>query len=183
MLIGYARVSTDEQTTDLQIDALRKHGCETICQDVGVSGVKKRPQLAKLIDSLKAGDVLVVWRLDRLGRSLADLIQLVQQVEARGAGFRSLSEAIDTTSASGRLVFHVMGALAEFERSLLLERTRAGTAAARARGVHLGRPRSLSPRQEKHARALVRGGKSIRDVAELVGVSKSALHRALAAND
>ncbi len=141
MLIGYARVSTDEQSVDLQIDALQRAGCEPIFRDTGFSGVlRSRPALDDAIACLGPGDTLVTWRLDRLGRSLSHLISLVNDLEKRGIAFKSLSEAIDTSTAGGRLQFHMMGALAEFERALISERTKAGMAAARLRGVQLGRP-------------------------------------------
>lgn len=141
MRVGYARVSTEEQSLDLQLDALKRDGCERVFHDHGLSGAMvSRPALEAALKSLRFGDVLVVWKLDRLGRSLAHLISIIVSLEGRGVGFRSISEAIDTTSASGRLLFHIMGALAEFERTLISERTRAGMEAARARGVHVGRP-------------------------------------------
>lgn len=141
MFIGYARVSTDEQSVDLQIDALKRAGCERIFRDNDYSGaLKSRPALDDALDYLEPGDTLVTWRLDRLGRSLSHLISLVADLERRGVAFRSLSEAIDTSTASGRLQFHMMGALAEFERALISERTKAGMAAARSRGVQFGRP-------------------------------------------
>jgi DNA invertase Pin-like site-specific DNA recombinase len=178
MNIGYARVSTDDQTTALQRDALSAAGCELIHEDQGVSGVSNRPALAEAINSLQPGDVLTVWRLDRLGRSLPDLIALVKAIEAKGAGFRSLTESIDTTTASGTLLFHVMGALAQFERALMLERTRAGMAAAKRRGVTAGRKRSLSGRQIEHARQLVAAGEGHQAVAASLGVSYDTLRRA-----
>lgn len=145
MMIGYARVSTNDQNLELQIDALNHAGCHRIFQDSGVSGVlAKRPALSNTLNCLERGDTLVTWRLDRLGRSLSHLIALVSELEDRGIAFRSLTEAIDTRTASGRLLFHVMGALAEFERSLISERTKAGMAAARARGKIFGRPAKSS---------------------------------------
>lgn len=142
MMVGYARVSTDEQRPDLQIDALVKAGCEHVLIDEGISGAREsRPALDRALGQLRPGDVLVTWKLDRLGRSLSHLIQVVTALEAKQVALRSLSEAIDTGTAAGRLLFHVMGALAEFERSLISERTKAGLAAARARGRHPGRPR------------------------------------------
>ncbi len=141
MLIGYARVSTDEQSVDLQIDALERAGCGRIFFDSGFSGaLRSRPALDEVLVELKSGDTLVTWRLDRLGRSLSHLITLVGDLEKRGIAFKSLSEAIDTSTAGGRLQFHMMGALAEFERSLISERTKAGMAAAKIRGAQLGRP-------------------------------------------
>lgn len=141
--IGYARVSTQEQTLNLQRDALRVAGCETIFDDQGVSGAKaNRPGLDAAFAALQPGDVLVVWKLDRLGRSLRHLIDTLRDLSDRGIGFYSIQDAIDTTTAGGRLYFHIMGALAEFERDLISERTKAGMAAAKARGVHVGRPRN-----------------------------------------
>lgn len=140
VLIGYARVSTDEQNPALQFDALTNAGCQRIFADSASGAAPSRPALEQALSSLEFGDTLVVWKLDRLGRSLSHLIGLVAQMEDRGVALRSLSEAIDTSTASGRLLFHVMGALAEFERALISERTRAGMAAARARGAVIGRP-------------------------------------------
>lgn len=149
MLIGYARISTIDQSLDLQLDALRRAGCEAIFEDTGVSGAKaKRPGLEKLLKRLNQGDVLVVWKLDRLGRSMRHLIELTSAFEAKGVGFRSLSDAIDTSTAGGKLYFHLMGAFAEFERNLISERTKAGMAAAKARGVQMGRPKKLTRAQQ-----------------------------------
>lgn len=144
MRYGYARVSTADRKVQLQCDALEGAGCQRIFKDEGVSGaVIERPALGQLLTLLQRGDQVVVWRLDRLGRSLSHLIELVADFGIRGVHFVSLNEAIDTSTAGGRLVFHMMGALAEFERCLIAERTRAGLAAAKARGTHLGRPGSL----------------------------------------
>lgn len=149
MLIGYARVSTDDQNLDLQIDALKKAGCERIYTDK-ISGSKfERPEMNKMKESLRNGDVIVVWRLDRLGRSLRDLITLVNEFKEGGIGLKSLQDSIDTSSASGELMFHLMGALAQFERTLICERTKAGLTAARARGRVGGRKYSLKPSQTK----------------------------------
>lgn len=178
-LVGYARVSTQDQTTALQIDALRAAGCVEIHQDRVSGSVVSRPGLDAALSSLTIGDVLVVWRLDRLGRSLAHLVELVNELEGRGVGFRSLSDAIDTTSAGGRLVFHIMASLAEFERSLIGERTRAGMAAARARGSMVGRRRALTPAQLDHARLLIEKGESPSVVARSLGCGRSTLYRAL----
>jgi DNA invertase Pin-like site-specific DNA recombinase len=178
MFYGYARVSTSDQNPALQLDALKAAGCERIFTDEGVSGgAMKRPALDKALATLKTGDVLVVWKLDRLGRSLSHLIQITKQLGERGIGFRSLSEAIDTTSASGRLLFHIVGALAEFERALISERTRAGVASARQRGTHLGRKPKLTPDQLDHARKLIDTGESPRHVAKSMGVSTATLYR------
>jgi Site-specific recombinases, DNA invertase Pin homologs len=139
MILGYARTSTHQQTTAAQTRALEAAGCARLYQDQGYTGAgRKRPALTEALASLQAGDVFTVWKLDRLGRNLSDLIEIVGQIEAKGAAFRSLSENIDTTSPAGRLFFHMAGAFAEFERSLIVERTRAGMAAARARGKRTG---------------------------------------------
>src|ERR1700674_49036 len=134
MQFGYARISTDDQTLALQEDALQKAGCERLCKDIASGAKAERPGLAKAMEQLRAGDTLVVWRLDRLGRSLQHLIETLTDLDTRGIGFKSLTEAIDTTTPGGKLIFHIFGALAEFERELIRERTNAGLAAARARG-------------------------------------------------
>jgi DNA invertase Pin-like site-specific DNA recombinase len=178
--IGYARVSTDAQSTQLQVAELERAGCERIYRDQAVTGVRiKRPGLGRALADLQAGDVLVVTRLDRLGRSLSHLIDTVNTLHGRGVGFQSLSESIDTTSATGTLVFHVLGALAQFERALIRERTSAGLAAAKSRGVKFGRPPRLSDDQVQHARALSEAGKSHRDIARLLGVSRMTIYRIL----
>src|SRR5659263_131198 len=151
-LLGYARVSTTDQDAALQVDALNAAGCYRVFVDTISGSLEHRPELEKLLDQIRPGDTLVVWRLDRLGRSIRHLIDQLQVLSARGVGFRSLQETIDTTSPGGRLVFHVFAALAEFERDLIRERTNAGLAAARARGRTGGRPSSLSPDQVKAAR-------------------------------
>lgn len=181
MKIGYARVSTEEQNLALQKQALRAAGCRHIIEDHGISGVdRSRPGLNEALTKLKKGDVLVVWRLDRLGRSLEHLIGLINEIGKQGAGFASLTESIDTTTAGGRLVFHMMGALAEFERGLIKERTKAGMAAAKRRGKHVGRPAKLTRQQVSHARELIASGKESRGaVAELFGVDVKTLRRAL----
>lgn len=181
MLIGYARVSTEEQNLALQIDALRRAGCDQIFQDEGISGIAvSRPALNKALAALRPGDVLVTWKLDRLGRSLAHLIDIIGRLGAQEIGFRSLSEAIDTTTASGRLLFHVMGALAEFERALISERTRAGMQAAKERGARIGRPPKLANAEIMDARKrLESGGTSPTELAASLGVSPLTLARAL----
>ncbi|MCG7354131.1 recombinase family protein [Roseomonas mucosa] len=179
MNVGYARVSTDEQNLDLQRAALKAAGCEPVFEDQ-VSGMTvRRPGLDQALATLSAGDTLVVWRLDRLGRSLPHLIETIRQLGDKGAGFRSLTESIDTTTAGGRLIFHMMGALAEFERALIVERTRAGMKAAKARGVEVGRKRVLTPAQISHARQLVDQGESPSAVARSMRVGRSTLYRAL----
>jgi len=181
MLIGYARVSTEDQNLGLQLDALTHAGCERIFKDEGISGaIADRRALNDALAVLTHGDVLITWKLDRLGRSLAHLIAITSRLEAGGIGFRSLSEAIDTTSASGRLLFHVMGAIAEFERSLISERTLAGMVAARARGQHLGRARKISDEEALSAKlAIERGVATCEDLAVALSVSPITLNRAM----
>lgn len=179
MKYGYARVSTADQNPQSQRDALKAAGCEKVVTDQVSGASASRPKLDKLLAKIARGDVLTVHRLDRLGRSLPHLIEVVHDLEAKGAGFRSLSENIDTTTAGGRLVFHLMGALAEFERSLIVERTQAGLQAARSRGVRVGRPRSLTAAQVNHARKLVDAGEPAASVALSLGVNKSTLYRAM----
>jgi len=149
LLVGYARVSTLEQHIDMQLDALTHAGCEKIFRDT-ISGAKsERPGLSQAIEFMRQGDVLVVWKLDRLGRSLRDLIDIVSTLRHQGIGFRVLQEAIDTTTPAGELIFHIFGALAEFERALIRLRTRAGLVAARTRGRKGGRPRKFTAEQER----------------------------------
>ncbi|SKX74603.1 resolvase [Mycobacteroides abscessus subsp. abscessus] len=180
MLIGYARVSTTEQSTGLQLDALHSAGVERVFVDEGVSGsVSSRPELDRCLEVLREGDTLVVWRLDRLARSLKNLLELVESLSNRGIHLRSLTEAIDTSSASGRLVLSVFGALAEFERSLIIERTQAGLAAARSRGARIGRPTAMSKGQVEQAKTLVEAGHRVGDVARTLGVGRSTLYRVL----
>lgn len=182
MLLGYARVSTDEQTTRLQMDALKAAGCDRTFSERASGAVADRPALAELLGHVRDGDTVVVWRLDRLGRSLPHLIEIVQKLEAAGVGLRSLTEGIDTTTANGRLVFHLFGALAEFERELIRERTRAGLAAARARGRKGGRPAKLSPEKVRVATRLLRDPETtVSEVARTLGVHRSTLHKALQA--
>ena len=178
MLIGYARVSTDGQDLALQTDALRACGCEKLYSDVASGSKAGRPGLAGALADLRAGDVLVVWSLDRLGRSLSHLIEVVGELQGRGVGFRSLREDVDTETAGGKLVFHLFGALAEFERSLIRERTRAGLAAARARGRQGGRPRKLTAAQVRQA-ALLLADKSVDvgAVSRTFGVHRTTLYR------
>ena len=180
MRIGYARVSTHEQTLDLQLDALKTAGCERVFED-HVSGSKAdRPGFEQAKASLRTGDTLVVWRLDRLGRSLQHLIESVKSLEADGVGFHSITESIDTTTNGGKLVFHLFGALAEFERGLIRERTLAGLASARARGRKGGRPRKLTERKLAQARAMLKDPEqSVTEVAKVLGVGRATLYRAL----
>lgn len=148
--IGYARVSTDDQHLDLQFNALKKANCERVFTDQGISGkVKNRPGLKKVLSNLKKGDILVVWRLDRLGRSLVNLVEIINNLGKRGIEFQSLTENIDTSSSGGRLVFHILAALAEFERALISERTKAGMEAARLNGKQLGRPPKVKANERR----------------------------------
>lgn len=177
MRIGYARISTQEQNLDLQKDALKKAGCEKIIEDVASGKTENRTGLEHVRELLREDDVLVVWRLDRLGRSLKQLIELVSELEKRKVGFQSLQETIDTTSPGGKLVFHIFGALAEFERNLIRERTRAGLEAARARGRKGGRPRKLSEQQRALANELYNQKKyPISEICRAVGISKPTLY-------
>ena len=184
MLIGYARISTDDQNLALQRDALAAASCEKVYED-RISGAKaERPGLALALEVARAGDTLVVWRLDRLGRSLKDLIALAERLERRKVGLRSLKEALDTTSSGGRLIFHMFGALAEFERDLIRERTRAGLSAARARGRLGGRPKLLTPEKRRLAVQLYRAKEhSIAEICRLMGISKPTLYSYLAEAD
>ncbi len=177
MLVGYARVSTHEQNLNMQVDALKKAGCGKIFTDQ-VSGVASdRPGIEKALSYLRESDNLVVWRLDRLGRSLKNLIELVSRLENQGIGFKSLQEAIDTTSSGGKLVFHIFGALAEFERNLIRERTLAGLHAARARGRMGGRPKTLDKNQRKLLIRLYNERKhSIKEICAMMKISKPTLY-------
>ena len=181
MLIGYARVSTDDQHLDLQRDALEKAGCEKIYTDQQSGASTERLGLAGVLEMARRDDTLVVWRLDRLGRSLKHLIHLVEKLDQRGIGLRSLRENIDTTTSGGRLVFHLFGALAEFERSVIRERTQAGLSAARARGRQGGRPKRLSPNQRELLLRLHQERQhSIAEIRQILGISKSTLYNYLA---
>ncbi len=178
MLIGYARVSTHDQNLDLQKDALTSAGCEKIFLDeVSGAGIA-RSGLERALEALREGDSLVVWRLDRLGRSLRDLIELVGGLEQRKVGFRSLQEAMDTSSSGGKLIFHVFGALAEFERNLIRERTQAGLSAARARGRKGGRPKRLDEKKQKLVVQLYQERKyPIDEICQMMGITKPTLYR------
>lgn len=181
MLIGYARVSTDDQSLDLQLAALREAGCEKIFEDRGMSGIRAdRPGLHAALEFARTGDVLVVWRLDRLSRSLRHLVETVNDLSRRNIELRSLKERIDTTSAAGKLVFHIFAALAEFERDLIRERVISGLAAARAKGKVGGRPRVLDAKRVELARKMLAGGESsLAEVARLFRVSERTLRRYL----
>ncbi|WP_339760441.1 recombinase family protein [uncultured Hoeflea sp.] len=180
MMVGYARVSTLDQSLDLQLNALRKAGCHKIFTDFGVSGKGfARPGLIQALECVCPGSTLVVWRLDRLGRSLPKLISLVEDLGRRQIEFHSLTENIDTTSSGGKLIFHIMAALAEFERSLISERTRAGMEAARLKGKHLGRRKSLTATDVAQARTDISNGRSANAVAEIYGITPRTLRRYL----
>lgn len=180
MLVGYARVSTDDQNLDLQKDALQSCGCERIFED-RISGAKsERKGLDEAINYMRAGDVLVVWRLDRLSRSLKDLMAMVSSLEQKGMGLKSLHESIDTSSSSGKLIFHIFGALSEFERNLIRERTKAGLNAARTRGRLGGRPKSLTNEKKDLAIKLYNEKEyTVDKICEMVGVSKPTLYKYL----
>jgi DNA invertase Pin-like site-specific DNA recombinase len=182
MLIGYARVSTDDQTLDLQLDALKAVGCppSRIYTDTASGAKTARPGLAKALEILREGDTLVVWRLDRLGRTLPHLLQLVEELKSRQIGFKSLTESIDTTTPSGELVFHIFGALAQFERNLIRERTMAGLKAARARGRKGGGRFKLDEKQIAHAKALYADKtNTIQDICKTLRISRATLWRYL----
>ena len=177
MKIGYARVSTQEQNLDLQRDALGRAGCERIVEDTAGGGKVHRIGLERVKEQLRPGDVLVVWRLDRLGRSLRHLIDMMTELEGQGIGFQSITEAIDTTTPGGKLVFHIFGALAEFERNLIRERTKAGLEAARARGRKGGRRKKLDERKRALAVDLYQSKKhTIDEICRTVGISKPTLY-------
>ena len=178
MLIGYARVSTGEQNLDMQVDALKEAGCDKVFTDE-TSGVKAdRPGLQAALEYLREGDTLVVWRLDRLGRSLKDLVQKIEDLQNRNIGFRSLQESIDTASPSGKFQFHVFSALAEFERDLIRARTQAGLRAARARGRMGGRPKQMTPEKLKMAVSLMKDTEvSINEICSTLGIARSTLYR------
>ena len=182
MLVGYARVSTQDQSPALQRDALTEAGCGKLFVEKASGAQRERPALGEALAFMRAGDTLVVWRLDRLARSIKQLIETVEDLEGRGIGLRSLTEAIDTTTSGGRLIFHIFAALAEFERSIIRERTMAGLAAARARGRTGGRPPALGDADIAAAKALLADpALTGKQVAERLGVSLSTLYRHLPA--
>lgn len=182
MLVGYARVSTQDQNPALQLDALKALGCEKVFVEKASGAQRDRPEMKAALDYMRTGDTLVVWKLDRLARSMKQLIQTVEMLEGQGIGFRSLTEAIDTTTAGGKLVFHIFGALAEFERTIIRERTRAGLDAAKARGRRGGRPPKLTDKDLTVARAmLAEASITVEDVAKRLGVSPATLYRHLPA--
>ena len=178
MLIGYARVSTDDQNLDLQKDALTQAGCEKILEDHQSGAKAERLGLKSALEYARKGDTLVVWRLDRLSRSLKDLIDMVNLLEAQGVGLKSLHESLDTSSSSGKLIFHIFGALAEFERNLIRERTQAGLQAARSRGRRGGRPKALD--EDKRALAVQlydERNHTVKQICEMLGISKPTLYK------
>jgi DNA invertase Pin-like site-specific DNA recombinase len=184
MLIGYARVSTYDQTLHLQQDALTKAGCNKIFTDTASGAKAERKGLEEALSYIRGGDTLVVWRLDRLGRSLRDLIATMTMLDERKIGFKSLTENIDTTTSGGKLVFHIFGALAEFERNLIRERTQAGLSAARARGKRGGRPKALRDRRVGIAQALYNNKQnSIADICHTLKISKATLYRYIKTGD
>lgn len=182
MLIGYARVSTQDQNLELQREALTKAGCERIFEDRASGSRTDREGLARAIDMLRSGDTLVVWKLDRLGRSVKQLVDLVGELQQRGVQFKSLTDAIDTSTPSGRFFFHVMASLAEMERELIVERTRAGLEAARKLGRKGGRRPKMTPGKIESARRLLETGMPAKDVARSLGVSVPTLYRWLPAS-
>lgn len=178
MKIGYARISTIDQNLDLQKDALQKMGCERIVEDTASGKNADRPGLNSLKEILRSGDHLVVWRLDRLGRSLKELIEWINYLEEKGVAFQSLQESIDTSTSTGKLVFHIFGALAEFERNLIRERTQAGLAAARARGKLGGRPTALDKEKQRTVVQIYKDANlSIKEICEMFGISKPTLYK------
>lgn len=183
MLIGYARVSTSDQNLALQKDALEKEGCVRVFEDEMTGTRADRPGLQQALSHLREGDTLVVWKLDRVGRSLKHLVDFVSKLEGRGIEFRSLTESINTTNPMGKFFFHIMAALAQMERDLIVERTKAGLEAARARGKQGGRPRKLDRDKLDHIRKLLKEGKQVKDVAHLLGVARSTIYRRLKALD
>jgi len=180
-LLGYARVSTLEQDPVLQHDALAAAGCVRVFTDRASGALDERVELARVLDHAREGDTVVVWRLDRLGRSRRHLVDTITELEHRGVGFRSLSESIDTTTPGGKLVFHIFAALAEFERDLIRERTRAGLEAARARGRNGGRPSVMTAEKLRAARELYEAREhTTAQIARVLGVSRATLYRHLA---
>lgn len=180
MLIGYARVSTQDQSLALQEDALKKIGCDKVFTDVASGSKSSRSGLDDAIKYLREGDILVVWKLDRLGRSLKHLIEVINSLSSQNIGFKSIQENIDTTTSGGKLIFHIFGALAEFERELIRERTQAGLSAARARGRLGGRPKLMDSRKVTMAKALFNDkNTTIKEICKTLGVSRATLYRYL----
>jgi DNA invertase Pin-like site-specific DNA recombinase len=180
MRFGYARVSTLDQDASLQMDELNAYGCDRVFVDKASGKLESRPALDAMLGQLRAGDTVVVWRLDRLGRSLRHLIDVVSDLDRRGVALTSLRESIDTSTPGGKLIFHVFGALAEFERDLIRERTEAGLAAARARGRHGGRPTVWTPEKLRTAKSMYAAGdQDVASIARVLGVSRASVYRGL----
>src|ERR1700733_6689935 len=179
MKYGYARASTEDQNPAMQLAALKKAGCKTVFKDEVTGAHVKRPALTRCLKTLKAGDTLIVWKLDRLGRSLRDLIHMLDGFKQEGIKFRSLTEAIDTETPTGRAMWQMIGVLAELERSLITERTRAGVKAAQRRGGKCGRKPKLPPDRLAHARKLIDQGKSPTEAAKIIGIARATIYRAL----
>jgi DNA invertase Pin-like site-specific DNA recombinase len=182
MLIGYARVSTDDQNLDLQRDALEGADCQRVYQDKLSGSTTRRPGLDEALNQLRSGDIFVIWKLDRLGRSVKGLVDFVAELESRGVQFKSLTDGIDTTTPSGRFFFHIMASLAQMERELIAERTKAGLDAARKRGRVGGRKRSMTKSKLESAKRLLKDGVPPKEVAENLGVSVPTLYRWLPAS-
>ena len=178
-LIGYARVSTEDQTPLPQSQALKAAGCAEIHEEQASGGDRARPVLARLLDEMRKGDTLVVVRIDRLARSLDQLIKTVEDLKTRGIDLKSLTESIDTSTPGGMLIFHIFGSIAQFERSIIRERSKAGVAAAKARGRHGGRPAKLAGERAEHAANLLAAGTSVSAVARSMGVSRSTVLRSI----
>lgn len=180
MKLGYARVSTRDQDLNLQLDALTAQGCQKIFQEKITGASKDRPELTRLLEQLREGDTVVIWKLDRLGRSLKDLVALVTEIQAKGAGLQSLNDSIDTTTPQGKLTFHLFAALAEFEREIIRERTMAGLQAARARGRKGGRPKGLSRKAEHLAMIAEKfykeGELTVTEICQELSISRSTLY-------
>jgi len=184
VLIGYARVSTTDQNLDLQMDALQATGCAQLYTDTVSGATVDRPGLTAALAACRKGDTLVVWKLDRLGRSLPHLVETVRALGDRGVGFKSLQENIDTTTSGGSLIFHIFASLAEFERDLIRERTNAGLSAARARGRTGGRPKGVDQKKQKAALALKQDPRhSVREICEIVGISRNTYYKYTRADD
>lgn len=184
MIYGYARVSTNDQTTDLQRDALERAGCDRILTDVASGARARRPELDHMLDLLREGDTVVVWKLDRLGRSMRNLVDLMSTFDERGVRFRSLTESMDTSTPGGTLVFNIFGSLAQFERDLIRERTRAGLEAARARGRKGGRPAKLDEKQVREVRRLYKSRTvTVGQIAAMIHAGRSTVYRCLDASD
>jgi len=179
MKYGYARVSTEDQNPAMQLAALKKAGCKTVFKDEVTGAHVNRPSLARCLKALDTGDTLIVWKLDRLGRNLSDLIRMLDGFKERGIAFRSLTEAIDTETPTGRAMWQMIGVLAELERSLIAERTRAGVQAAKRRGVKFGPKVKLTPNRLAHARKLIEQGNTPTEAAKIIGIGRSTLYDAL----